>query len=520
MRCMGNMVKGMGREQTENIRTYGAKRRYVLCIDQSTQGTKALLLDEKGEIAGRQYISHRQIISPEGYVSHDMDEVYANVVQSSKSLLKKSGVRGDEIAAVGISNQRETTCAWDRETGRPVCDAVVWQCGRAQGVCDGMDEEIRRYVRGATGIPLSPYFPAAKMRWILENVPEAGTLAQDGRLCLGTVDTYLLFRLTDGRSFKTDYSNASRTQLMDIQRLRWDSRLLDIFHVPENSLPEICCSDSLFGETIMEGLFPHPVPVFAMLGDSHAALFGHGCRKAGNIKVTYGTGSSIMMHTGEDCAKDAAGASGLVTSLAWGYRGKPGYVIEGNLNYTGAVISWLKNDLGLISSAKETETMARAANPKDNTYLVPAFTGLGAPYWRECSAAICGMTRTTGRNEIARAALDCIAYQITDVLQAMEKATGMHISEIRADGGPTANRYLMQMQSDIALTDVLVPSAEEFSAMGAGYMAGISAGLYPEEFCGSVSYERYRPAMPESERSRKYALWGEAVRTVIGCKIQ
>ncbi len=334
-----------------------------------------------------------------------------------------------------------------------------------------------------------------------------------GNLCFGTVDSYLLFAMTHGKVFQTDYSNASRTQLFNLHTLTWDETICQRFGVPMACLPEVCFSDSCFGKTTLEGVFPHPVPVHAMLGDSHAALFGHGCHHKGQVKTTYGTGSSIMMHTG-----DTFGSSthGLMTSLAWGRNGTVSYVLEGNLNYTGAIITWLKDDLNLISSAGETEALALAANPRDTTYLVPAFSGLGAPYWdADAQAMLCGMNRGTGKNEIVKAALDAIAYQITDVLEAMQSDSGVPIQRLCVDGGPTKNRYLMQTQSDIASVTVAVTVAEELSAMGAAFMAGIACGLYQEDIFGRLRYAQYEPAMPRQIRAAKYDGWKAAVGKVV-----
>ncbi|MCD8085614.1 MAG: glycerol kinase, partial [Clostridiales bacterium] len=314
-----------------------AEASYVLGIDQSTQGTKAILFDAQAAMVGRADLPHRQLISPEGYVSHDPEEIYRNTVQVVKDLLDRLHIPAGGVKAIGISNQRETTVAWSRSTGKPVCDAIVWQCARAEGVCREFAQAERDYIHSATGIPLSPYFPAAKMKWILENVPEARALADSGDLCFGTVDSYLLFAMTHGRVFRADYSNASRTQLFNLHTLTWDETICQRVGVPMECLPEVCFSDSCFGETTLEGVFPRPIPVHAMLGDSHAALFGHGCHHKGQVKTTYGTGSSIMMHTGDAFAEST---HGLVTSLAWGWNGTVSYVLEGNLNYTGAIITW------------------------------------------------------------------------------------------------------------------------------------------------------------------------------------
>lgn len=480
----------------------------VLSIDQSTSGTKALLFDEQGELLGRYDLPHQQKINSRGWVSHDPMEIYRNALAAVKVLLEETAADPSSIAALGISNQRETALVWDQATGLPVADAVVWQCPRAQGICDRVKDQ-EESVRQKTGLNLSPYFPAAKWAWLLEN-----TLGLEGkRLCAGTIDSWLVFKLTQGKSFKTDYSNASRTQLFNITTLQWDEELCRLFGVPEGILPQVCGSDSLFGETDLEGLLPHPVPIRGVLGDSHGALFGQGCHEPGMIKATYGTGSSVMMHIGD---KPVFSQQGVVTSLAWGMDGKVSYVLEGNINYTGAVTKWVVEDLGLLSSSKEAGPVAQQADPSDTTYLIPAFTGLGAPYWDSGAKGIlCGMSRTTGRAEIVKAAEECIAYQITDVIQAMGREAGVEIGQLRVDGGPTKDRYLMQFQSDILGIPVAVPEREELSAMGAAFCAGIAAGVYSKEIFQGVRRQTYASKMEEETRGAKYAGWKQAVAMLL-----
>ncbi|WP_130837637.1 FGGY-family carbohydrate kinase [Lachnoclostridium sp. Marseille-P6806] len=486
--------------------------KYILSIDQSTQGTKALLFDAGGRLMQRADLAHRQIVSERGWVSHDPEEIYANTLQAVRNVVDRSGIDRKEIAALGISNQRETTVAFD-DAGKPVCDAVVWQCARAAELCERIaksGEDISGRVYAATGIRLSPYFPGAKLAWILENVPEAGRVLREGRLRMGTMDSYLVYRLTHGRVYRTDCSNASRTQLFNLASLSWDKEICALFGVPEEVLAEITDSDGDFGETDLEGYLPYPIPIRGVLGDSHGALFGQGCLEKGMIKATYGTGSSIMMHIGD---RPVLSGNGLVTSLAWRMGGRAEYVLEGNINYTGAVVTWLKDDLGLIDSAGQTQTLAEVANPDDRSYLVPAFTGLGAPYWApHARGLLCGMSRTTGRAEIVRDALQCIAYQITDVLRAMQADTGLPLRELRVDGGPTGNRYLMQFQSDITGIPVAVPPTEELSGMGAAYAAGLAVGLYDRhELFDSVERRSYQPSMSGQEADELYAGWRAAV---------
>lgn len=485
---------------------------YVLSVDQSTQGTKALIFDETGRILSRADLPHRQIVNDRGWVSHDPDEICRNTLQAARMAADQAGIDKADIVCMGISNQRETSAAWNKTTGKPVCDAIVWQCARAADVCARVERNgIGETVKTHTGLPVSPYFPAAKLAWILQNIPEAEELAEKRQLCMGTIDAWLVFRLTG--EYKTDYSNASRTGLFNIHTLCWDREICAAYGIDANDLPTVTDSDAVFGETNLDGWLPKKIPVCGVLGDSHAALFGHGCLKTGMTKATYGTGSSIMMNIGE---KPIASANGLVTSLAWKHQGQVQYVMEGNINYTGAVISWLKDNLGLIASAGETEVLALAAHPADNTCLVPAFTGLGAPYWNsEAQALLCGMSRTTGRNEIVRAALDSIAFQISDVILAMEKDTGIRLPVLRVDGGPTRNKYLMQFQSDLLGTDVSCPDAEELSAIGAAFMAGISYGIYSENVLQSLRYQRFMPQMDEITKNKKRANWDIAVKRAL-----
>ena len=487
---------------------------HVLSVDQSTQGTKALLFDASGALICRRDVAHEQIISADGWVSHDPEEIYRNTLEAVRLVLTESGVNPGEIAAFGISNQRETSVCWDRTTGKPIANAIVWQCGRAKELCQRvMDAGWSEQVRKATGIPISPFFPASKFAWLVENIPGAKEKAAQHELCFGTIDTWLVYCMTGGQSYKTDYSNASRTQLFNIHSLAWDREICTAFGLNADDLAEVTDSDGVFGATDLNGLLPKQVPICGVLGDSHAALFGQGCLDNGMAKATYGTGSSIMMNIGEAPIESR---NGLVTSLAWKYRGVVNYVLEGNLNYTGAVIRWIEKDLGL-AKASETQALAESANPDDTTYLVPAFTGLGAPYWNnDAKAMICGITRLTGKAELVKAGLDCIAYQITDIVKAMEQDTGRKLSQLRVDGGPTRNGYLMQLQSDLLDAQVMIPSSEELSGIGAAYMAGLTAGVYNDDIFGAMKRTAYVPAMEEPVRAKKYTGWLDAVHTVIG----
>ena len=487
--------------------------KYVCGIDQSTQGTKALLFDEGGALLCRTDLPHRQIIDEKGWVEHDLKEIYQNTIQVVKNLVEKAGIDKNDIAVLGISNQRETAACWNKKTGEPVYNAIVWQCARGAAICEKIrDEGYAEAVREKTGLMLSPYFSAAKLAWIFQNVEGVKEAAGQGDIAVGTIDSYLVFKLTGGKRHQTDYSNASRTQLFNIRTLSWDEELLSIFGIPASCMAQVTDSDGDYGETDFEGFLDKPIPIRGVLGDSHGALFGQGCHEPGMIKTTYGTGSSIMMNIGE---APVFSDLGVVTSLAWSMSGKVNYVLEGNINYTGAVITWLKDDLKLISSASETAALAKAANPADKAYLVPAFSGLGAPYWdSHATAAINGMTRTTGKNEVVKAALECIAYQISDIVRAMGESAGVKIGELRVDGGPTKNDYLMQFQSDILDIPVRIPDSEELSGIGAAYAAGLAAGIYTPEVFGSLKRISYEPKMEEEVRAEKLKGWAEAVRRV------
>lgn len=504
------------------------EKEYVLAVDQSTQGTKAILFGRKGELVCRTDLPHRQIINDKGWVSHDLDEIYANTIQVIKNLIEKAKIDKGEIACLGISNQRETSAAWSRTTGEPLAEAIVWQCSRAEEICERIRSNVvvdpgretdtcggsAEIIRQKTGMHLSPYFPAAKYAWLQENAEAVREAKREKTLCLGTIDTYLLYRLTKGAVYATDYSNASRTQLFNIHTLEWDEEICSWFGIDKNMLAEVCDSSHRYGETDLEGYFDEPIPICGMIGDSQGALFGQGCIERGMVKSTYGTGSSVMMNVGENVVLSDLG---LVTSLAWGLDGKVTYVLEGNINYTGAVITWLKEDMGLISSPGETEALAKDANPHDMSYLVPAFSGLGAPYWNsDVRALIYGMSRTTGRKEIVRAALNSIAYQIADIVEMMKAEDDMEIRELCVDGGPTKNGYLMQFQSDILGSPVRLPRCEESSALGAAFMAGLCCGFYDKDvIIGETERGCYLPQMSRQERGEKYTGWKNAVEKVM-----
>ena len=504
------------------------KKHYVLAVDQSTQGTKGILFDENGKLVSRRDLPHEQIVNEKGWVSHDLEEIYLNTLQVVRDVVEAARIAKEEIACLGITNQRETSAAWDLNTGKPLAKAVVWQCARAEEICRRIERNVilqpqkerktsggvGEVIRQKTGMNLSSYFPAAKYAWLQENEPEVAAAKQDKRLAFGTIDAYLVYRLTKGETFATDYSNASRTQLFNIHDLSWDAEICSWFSIDPASLPEVRDSNAFYGMTDFEGFLEEAIPIYSLIGDSQGALFGQGCRDKGMVKATYGTGSSVMMHAGD---QPVILDNGMVTSLAWRLDGKTAYVFEGNINYAGAVINWLKDNLGLILNAGETEDMARTANTSDQTYLVPAFSGLGAPYWKaDAHAMLYGMSRTTGKNEIVRAALESIAYQIADIVEGMRYDKSISILALRVDGGATANAYLMQFQSDILQKKVEVSACQEASAYGAALLAGKKAGIYDDRVLSDLRARQvYEPGMPESRRREKWQGWRNAMEKVL-----
>lgn len=487
--------------------------KYILSVDQSTQGTKALLFDEHASLVARADRPHRQIINDQGWVEHDPQEILSNLLLTCMNVLVRAGISKDDLVAMGISNQRETVVAWDRNSGEPLCNAIVWQCSRATDLCRDLAPHADE-IKAKTGLMLSPYFSAPKMAWMLRHMSSVQKAAERGTLCFGTIDSYLVWKLTQEHAFKTDYSNASRTSLLNLDTLTWDEGLCLLYGVDKRFLPEICMSDALYGHTTLGGLLEKPLPICGVLGDSHAALLGQACLKPGDVKATYGTGSSVMMQTGS-CRVNST--CGLVTGLAWGLNGHVSYVLEGNLNYTGAVITWLKNGVHLIESDTESEKLAYAANHEDTTSFVPAFTGLGAPYWdSKATGMLTGITRTTGRAEIVRACLECIGFQIDDLLTRMVKDADVAASELRVDGGPTANHYLMQFQSDISGAVLRVPDIQELSGMGAALAAGFSCKLYrPEHTYDVMKYSYYHPQNGNDWRAKRKAQWQDAVQQAL-----
>ena len=452
------------------------KQKFIIGIDQSTQGTKAILFDEKGNLLHRTDRSHAQLIDERGWVEHDPEEIYRNTLLVVEELLGKSGVDREAVACVGISNQRETAMAWNRNTGKPVYNAIVWQCRRTSEYCDSLKEKgLTEKFRQKTGLVIDAYFSATKIKWILDNVPGARERAERQELLFGTVETWLIWKMTKGRAHVTDYSNASRTMLFNINTLSWDDEILSELDIPKSMLPQPKPSSCIYGKTD-PAFFGGEIPIAGAAGDQQAALFGQTCFQAGEAKNTYGTGCFLLMNTGE---KPVFSENGLVTTIAWGLDGKVTYALEGSIFVAGAAIQWLRDEMRLIDSAEDSEYMASKVEDTNGCYVVPAFTGLGAPHWDQYArGTIVGITRGVNKYHIIRATLESIAYQVNDVLEAMKADSGIALSSLNVDGGASANNFLMQVQADIINAPVNRPSFVETTAMGAAYLAGLASGYW------------------------------------------
>ncbi len=489
---------------------------YLLTVDQSTAGTKAVLTDREGRIRHRCSIPHRQIYPRDGWVEHDPLELYDNVKGAIRGVMEKAGVNADAVAALTITNQRETALIWDRETGLPVANAIVWQCRRTADWCERMKREgLEAPVASKTGLPLDPYFSAGKWRWLLDHAA-AGVPAE--RLAAGTVDSWLVWKLTGGKVHATDYTNASRTQLFNIHTLKWDEELAEKFGIPLTLLPEARDSDAVYGMTDEPELFPVPKPIAGVIGDSQAALFGQQCTRPGMAKGTYGTGTSVLMYTGDEPVE---AGHGLVTAIAWSIGGRTQYALEGVIRSTGDCLNWVRNELGLFNDYAELEAAAAEIGDNGGVYLVPAFVGLGAPHWNaRARAAVIGLNRSSDRRHLLRAALESIAFQVADAVRMLSSETGLPLRELRVDGGATANELLMRFQADLLDAEVVRSEAEELSALGSAYMGGLALGWWDRETL--YSYYRkdkiYSPNMDPGARERLNRGWQAAVKAVLAAE--
>jgi len=489
---------------------------YVLAIDQGTTGSRVVLYDKSGKIVQSSYEEFPQHFPKPGWVEHDPHDLWNSVNNSIQDVLKKTPC--NKIAAIGITNQRETTVLWDRQTGRPVHNAIVWQCRRTAPRCDELKKRKRKAVffKRRTGLPIDAYFSATKIEWILKNVPGAMAKVKEGKILFGTTDAWILWKLTGGRVHATDYTNASRTMLFNIESLKWDNDILKYFKIPKDILPEVKRSSGIFGPTIKTGRLPAGIPISGIAGDQQAALFGQTCFDPGQIKNTYGTGSFILLNAGK---RRPVSKHGLITTLACGPSGEPVYALEGAVFVAGAVIQWLRDGLRIIKKASDSERLAQSVKDNGGVYFVPALVGLGAPYWdQDARGLISGITRGTKIGHIARAAIEAICYQAKDVVLAMEKDSALKIRSLKVDGGAVSNDLLCQLQSDILGREVVRPRGIEITSLGAAYLAGLAVGYWKSardlKKCWKID-RVFRPRISASARDRLYKGWLEAVRRTL-----
>lgn len=489
---------------------------YILSIDQSTSATKAVLFDEKCEIKHRVNIPHEQYYPTAGWVEHDAEEIYRNTVEAIRKIVSEDKIEKDAKCSIAITNQRETVLVWNKETGKPVHNAIVWQCQRGAEICKELTRKgYAELIKQKSGLIIDPYFSASGIKWILDNIKGARKLANEGKLLAGTIDSWLLWKFTKGKIHATEYTNASRTLLFNIHTLNWDDELLELFTVPRSMMPVVKPCDSVFGKSTIEGIFPEGVEIAGILGDSHGALVGQMCFQSGMGKSTYGTGSSVMVNIGE---KPLEAPDGLVTSVGFAACGKVYYAYEGNIHCTGATIKWLIEKLELIRDAGEVESISVSIPDNGGVYFVPAFAGLGAPWWNpQAKAMIYGMTLGTTKAHIARASLEAIAYQVKDLIDLMTVQAGIRLIELRVDGGPTKNKFLMQFQADMLNANISRSEVEEASAMGAAIMNGLARGIWNnvEEISKlRKSGKPIQSQMDESTREHLYEGWKKAVNKV------
>ena len=488
--------------------------KYIMSLDLGTTSCRSILFDKKGQICSVAQKEFTQYFPEPGWVEHDAEEIWATQKGLMFEALEKLGVEMSDVASIGITNQRETTVVWDKYTGRPICKAIVWQCRRTAEYCDELKAQgLADMFREKTGLVLDAYFSGTKLKWILDNVDNARERAEAGELLFGTIDTWIIWKLTHGKVHVTDYSNASRTMLFNIHTLEWDEEILKILDIPRQMLPEVKPSSYLYGHTEAR-IFGEEVPIAGAAGDQQCALFGQTCFAPGEAKNTYGTGGFMLMNTGE---KPVASKNGLVTTIAWGVDGKVEYALEGSIFVAGAAIQWLRDQLGLIRDSAESEVLAKAVPDTNGCYMVPAFVGLGAPHWDQYArGAIVGLTRGTNRNHIVRATLESLAYQVTDVLKAMEEDSGIKLGTLAVDGGACANDFLMQFQADIINTVVARPKTIETTAMGAAYLAGLAVGYWQSK--GEIKENhsiacQFNPNMEETHRAKLLDGWKKAVKS-------
>jgi len=490
--------------------------KYIMALDAGTTSNRCILFDQKGQMVSVAQKEFRQIFPNPGWVEHNAREIWSTQLGVAVEAMSNVGVSAEEIAAIGITNQRETTIVWDKKTGEPVYNAIVWQCRRTSEYCDSLKKKgLTDFFREKTGLVIDAYFSATKLKWILDNVEGTRERAERGELLFGTVDTWLIWKLTKGRVHVTDYSNASRTMMYNIKELQWDKEILEELNIPLCMLPEVRSSSELYGLTDASYL-GGAIPIGSAAGDQHAALFGQTCFQKGEAKNTYGTGCFLLMNTGD---VPVFSENGLVTTIAWGIDGKVTYALEGSIFIAGASVQWLRDEMRLIDSAEDSEYMAQKVSDTNGCYVVPAFTGLGAPYWNQYArGTIVGLTRGINKYHIIRATLESVAYQVNDVLQAMEADSHISLSALKVDGGASSNDFLMQVQADIIDTKVLRPECVESTAMGAAYLAGLAVGYWKskEEIRGNIAINKsFEPTITEEERQKRMDGWKRAVKCAI-----
>ena len=491
--------------------------KYIMALDAGTTSNRCILFDEKGEICSIAQKEFTQYFPKPGWVEHDANEIWSSQLGVAVEAMAKLGIGADDIAAIGITNQRETTIVWDKSTGEPVSNAIVWQCRRTSEYCDTLkDKGLTDKFREKTGLIIDAYFSGTKLKWILDNVDGVRERAEKGELLFGTVETWLIWKLTKGKAHVTDYSNASRTLLFNIKDLTWDKEILEELNIPESMLPEPKPSSCVYGYSDAS-FFGKEIPISGAAGDQQAALFGQTCFNPGEAKNTYGTGCFMLMNTGET---PVYSQNGLVTTIAWGLDGKVNYALEGSIFVAGASIQWLRDELRIIESAADSEYMAKKVKDTNGCYVVPAFTGLGAPYWDQYArGTIVGLSRGVNKYHIIRATLESIGYQVNDVLHAMKADSGIDLAALKVDGGASANDFLMQFQSDIINAPVKRPSCVETTAMGAAYLAGLAVGYWnsKEDVIKNWAVDKiFSPIMGEDERERKIKGWNKAVKYSFG----
>jgi glycerol kinase len=493
------------------------EKKYIIALDQGTTSSRAIVFDKNGNTVGGSQKEFTQIYPKAGWVEHNPMEIWASQSSVLTEVIAKTGIKNDEIVAIGITNQRETTIVWDKNTGEPVYNAIVWQCRRTANICDDMKARgLEEYVRYNTGLVVDAYFSGTKVKWILDNVEGAREKAENGDLLFGTVDTWLIWKLTNGRVHVTDYTNASRTMLFNIRDLKWDDKMLEELNIPKSMLPEVKNSSEVYGEANLGGVGGTGgirVPIAGVAGDQHAALFGQACFEKGEAKNTYGTGCFLLMNTGENAVESK---NGLLTTIAIGIDNKIEYALEGSVFVGGASIQWLRDELRLINDAADTEYFANKVKDSNGVYVVPAFVGLGSPCWdMYARGTIVGLTRGSNRNHIIRATLESIAYQSRDLIVAMEEDSKIKLSSLKVDGGAVKNNFLMQFQSDILGTDVLRPVVTETTALGAAYLAGLAVGFWEskEEIRNRWQVEtKFESAIEDGQREKLYSGWKKALR--------